>query len=1083
MNSPKSPVITDILQEFDISKALLPYDAFLRVLRENTDTGHVFLLGAGASISSGIQSAADCIWEWKRNIFITQNPNLSKEYSEYKSDSVRRSIQKWLDAEGCYPLENSTEEYSYYALKTFPIDDTRRKYFENICKGKEPFIGYKILALLAKYGMVRSVFSTNFDGLVEKSAHQMGLTPIAISLDTAERIHRPVNNQELMSVALHGDFKYGPLKNTSTELDTQHETFVEAIERHLYDKHLIVCGYSGRDISLMKALKKAYAKPGGGMLFWCGYGDDPSPQVQELLNSLSQSGRHGYYIGTDGFDQLMTDTWKTCFTDHEEFSSAVEKLLKGNTTDEWIKTPFTIDSSTTHALLRSNLVPISLPSEVYQMEFSFEPEEKAWATLRELTKDKAVVAAPIKKMVFAFGTQGAIREAFGSRIKDAIKRTPITYEEIKNSTALHHLYIRTVIKALSLKLNLGSDFKKLLWLPNSRRTVTHENIAYELFDAVEMTLSFDNNIYRTPPFAYVSFKPTFYLQSTDEKPVPKRAKFDIGKKYHEDTLGQRPNVKYNELLDYWRGILFPERAPLKFEFPFDSGTAFNFSLSSNTMHVAIKRIGTNNYSFQFPTTFDQKLILHRGIQYAEPTLEFSSRSGIGMIQDIHPMRGLIQNRPYDFSMNNNVFEPEINLGVICPPSHKDALYQFLQRLNAIKPTGTFKQEYLLDYPNFISIYGIPLNVPDPQSELWTNSSFEPKETLIATATSLANNIKRSIDLLEATNKKLVMVIFVPTAWNNITTVDDEGEEFDLHDYIKAYAAQKQISTQFIREDTLTDNLECQVNWWLSLSFYVKAQRTPWILNNLQSETAFVGLGYSVRHRNENNKIILGCSHIYNAYGQGLKYKLSRIEDFFLDNSRRNPFLSYTEAYKLGTSIRELFFNAMGYLPKRVVLHKRTPFKTDESQGIIDSLKKTGIHQIDLVEINFEPDARFISLISKDNTLSPHWYPLSRGNCFLLDRFTALMWTHGIVPSVKGQNRNYYLGGKNIPVPIKVKKHYGSSNISILATEILGLTKMNWNNFDLYGKLPATLESSNEIARIGWLLNRFAGKTYDYRNLM
>ena len=34
----------------------------------------------------------------------------------------------------------------------------------------------------------------------------------------------------------------------------------------------------------------------------------------------------------------------------------------------------------------------------------------------------------------------------------------------------------------------------------------------------------------------------------------------------------------------------------------------------------------------------------------------------------------------------------------------------------------------------------------------------------------------------------------------------------------------------------------------------------------------------------------------------------------------------------------------------------------------------------------------------------------------------------------------------------------------LAEEILGLSKMNWNTFDLYTKLPATVQSSNEIAR-------------------
>ena len=53
-------------------------------------------------------------------------------------------------------------------------------------------------------------------------------------------------------------------------------------------------------------------------------------------------------------------------------------------------------------------------------------------------------------------------------------------------------------------------------------------------------------------------------------------------------------------------------------------------------------------------------------------------------------------------------------------------------------------------------------------------------------------------------------------------------------------------------------------------------------------------------------------------------------------------------------------------------------------------------------------------------------------------------------------------------------------VNTIATEILGLTKMNWNTFDLYTKLPATIHSSNEIARIGNLLSRFEGRTYDYR---
>jgi len=40
--------------------------------------------------------------------------------------------------------------------------------------------------------------------------------------------------------------------------------------------------------------------------------------------------------------------------------------------------------------------------------------------------------------------------------------------------------------------------------------------------------------------------------------------------------------------------------------------------------------------------------------------------------------------------------------------------------------------------------------------------------------------------------------------------------------------------------------------------------------------------------------------------------------------------------------------------------------------------------------------------------------------------------------------------------------------------------MDWNSFDLYSKMPATLGSSRAIARVGQLLTRFGNETYDYR---
>ena len=113
-----------------------------------------------------------------------------------------------------------------------------------------------------KYRVLKSVWTTNFDGLVERVAHQANITPININLDNPERIHRTENSQELLYIALHGDYKYSELKNTATELDSQQDTFKHRLKEYFVDKNLIVIGYSGRDKSLMEALTEAFSHPG-----------------------------------------------------------------------------------------------------------------------------------------------------------------------------------------------------------------------------------------------------------------------------------------------------------------------------------------------------------------------------------------------------------------------------------------------------------------------------------------------------------------------------------------------------------------------------------------------------------------------------------------------------------------------------------------------------------------------------------------------------------------------------------------------------------------------------------------------------
>lgn len=84
----------------------LEYAAFLRSFKRNIDVPHSFLLGAGASISSGYNLLMIVFGNGKR-YFLIKNVNSSEYYKNFKDNAVRKSIQKWLDNEGGYPILDS----------------------------------------------------------------------------------------------------------------------------------------------------------------------------------------------------------------------------------------------------------------------------------------------------------------------------------------------------------------------------------------------------------------------------------------------------------------------------------------------------------------------------------------------------------------------------------------------------------------------------------------------------------------------------------------------------------------------------------------------------------------------------------------------------------------------------------------------------------------------------------------------------------------------------------------------------------------------------------------------------------------
>lgn len=1032
----------------------MDFDAFLRSFRQSKNDSFAFLLGAGASISSGIQSAGDCIWDWKKQIYMTNNPNMA-DFLDIHSEICRRKIQKWLDNQGGYPMENSEEEYVFYAEKTFTFATDRTKYFKDLCYDKSPSIGYKLLCLLHTYGVVKSIWTTNFDGLTERAAHQSNISPKCVTLDNSDDIYRPENSNELLCVALHGDYKYTTLKNTAKELDAQQEQFSQILKEYFRNRNLVVIGYSGRDKSLMSTLEGAFNQPGGGRLYWCGYGSTIPDGVKTLIKTAQRSGRDAAYISTDGFDKTLISLMFSTYSDNKERMLEIRKLLADVDTLP-AKTSFLDQKLVFGGCIKSNLYPVIIPSDMFGFEIQCSEERSLWHIVKERINGTNILAEPFKGKVYAFGLARDINQTFRDIINGDIERTPISIQKIKENSMFRSLIKKTITCGLSSACNLkASVSKSLIWNPE-----WSIDKKMNIYEAVKIQIAcLEKNKY-----ILIALTPTLYFKN-------EALSSDIRKKTIANYLDKIRNMEFERTLSKWEQRIFNGR-PRMFDYPIGSNNNFKFSIGNNRGLVSV------DYSDRglIPEkTFNDRKIIYNGLMVSEPNLCFWDKKIQKRTFDSNPMRGMVNNSPYDYEFHER-FQTGIQLGVICPVSHGTKLETFLNGLNCEVNDGTkLQQDYIQPYVGFEKTYSTILNIPASNSELWVRCKDEQKDSVI-----LAQNICKHAYNISINHPGVVVVIYIPKSWEKHRSFYKDGEIFDLHSYIKAYAAQHGFATQFIEEKTLLDSrMKSQIYWWLSLALFVKAMRTPWTLSDLDADTAYAGIGYSLKSNSKGTtKVVVGCSHIYNSNGQGLRYKLSQINNPLFD-SKKNPYLSYEEAYKFAINIQELFVKSMDNLPTRVVIHKRTPFKEEEIKGITDALKKSGIKKVDLVTITIEDSIRCTDQYLQNGMPYPSNFPVRRGVCVAISDFECLLWTHGVVDSIR-PSRSYYAGGRGIPAPLKITKYYGEGTMPQLAKEILGFTKMNWNTFNFYTKYPATIDTSNTLAKVGNLLSHYNGATYDYR---
>lgn len=1048
--------------------SILPLDAFIRSVTVNAKVGHMLLLGAGASISSNIPSAASCIWLWKRSIFLSNHPGLEQIFAELSLGAVQDRIQLWLDAQPDFPAAGAPEEYGFYIDRCYPVIDDKRAFFQRHIQEAKLSSGYRIAARLAKANLFRVAWTTNFDGLMPRALTETSVTPVEVGLDSTNRVVRTDRAGELSCVALHGDYRYDALKNTDAELQRLEAQLRQALIERAASAPLIVLGYSGRDRSIMEALTESYSRPGAGVLYWCGFGDGPPPDsVAALIDTARKAGRTAFYVPGAAFDDVMRRLALATLTG--DARNEVIAIIAQSATDQITRPPFTVPDGRIGGVLKSTAFKLRCPVEAYSFKPTAMPDRGAWAWVREtLERRRDLVAVPYKGLIWALGTLTAIHDVFGDQMAEKPVRVPLDAGELRHEDgAITHLLLHALTAAFAGARNLPSE-GSLIWSQASSQNQRHENRTYKVHDAVLLYIR------RVGRDNLLVLKPTVKVLAPDGSPAAK----EVEKAIKLGIFGYQHNDKFDAAVEKWRRLLFGPGTV--FTCPAGESTDLAFNIDRAPISAAIV---CGPAERALPDAKASKAT-QRGFKIQEPHLLFGRKglAGMGAPSDPHPIRGLISNRPFDFSLTQSGMASEVKLGVICPGAEARSVSARLRMLDQPARPSDTESDYLLDFPGFAQAFGLPLVIPQPGDTTWrAPDEPAPDATKEHGTRFAARAVMQAIDELRGAQRVNVILIITPTRWWNWRSYETEHERFDLHDFVKAYCARKGIATQFIDESTLSDTQTCRIRWWLSLALYAKSFRTPFVLQTAATDTAYVGFGTSIdRFGMDGRKVVLGCSHIFNQQGQGLQYRLSKVENPTFDRRYRNAFLSRDDARRVGESIRQLFFEARSALPRRVVIHKRVEFRREEREGLIEGL--SGVAEIDMVEINVDDAFRYVNSKMANGELEVDRFPVARGTVIPIGDHEALLWVHGSAAALHSRWR-YYQGKRRIPAPLLLRRHAGSSDLQTLATEILGLSKMNWNTFDLYTQVPATLETSGQIARIGRLMEGYGEANYDYRLLM
>ena len=286
-----------------------------------------FIIGSGASVSSGIPTGAELEFQWMKELEETSGleeiREIAKTLKEHLDNDFAAIEADWKKVKESGATLSSEYYFDIYKLRFFPNHRNGYHYLEKIMANKNPGFGYHPLALMLTDGTGSNlVITTNFDSLIEDALFlYTDNKPLVINHELLAEYAGDANIKRPIIAKVHRGIFFDPL-NQPEETNELKGKWRDVLVSVFQNYTPIVIGYGGGDNSLMNLLEDDSIKMKNG-IYWCYYEKYglPNDKIQTLIQK-----KNGFLVRTAGFDAAMLAFGNALFPDKIGVHEAEEYL-------------------------------------------------------------------------------------------------------------------------------------------------------------------------------------------------------------------------------------------------------------------------------------------------------------------------------------------------------------------------------------------------------------------------------------------------------------------------------------------------------------------------------------------------------------------------------------------------------------------------------------------------------------------------------------------------------------------------------------------------------------------------------------